>query len=879
MESYGAAWLELDVRSKDSLHQAEILFDMLCQNRGSLERPDAIDSLDFSKVLGAFRDIADGAGCFVTGSTCDSPSNSECGFDEVGREEFLGAMREVYAIVGGRVFDAAIGAQTRLAAACAPATPLRVGDPADPAKGSACGGSAERRGSSISRADIHTQDSETTIPECSLRESCTPISAEGSAVQTELMVSPLYQRRSWGRTMSPRFDIESEEPGADVADEDGSLLSIPSCNVVPIELTPQARPDGSKGSTSESIEEVKAGPSIIKSPAQRRSPTKMKSWLTVNTPMNSPGAPGRVGSLESPPNPNLLAPPVPWDWDQTSVASGESGIEKKERRRQTKRGLAEMAVAAPMLPGQIYSRATSTSIDRPESAYSIVAKRRHSVAVHGWRAADSAWSGPDNGGARCHNLSGAGPSTPAGAGVTTSLADALFTDSSGTPVQFLETPPRILERAVAPSNLATPTSPSRHGSKRTPRSPAMSNDAEAAFGAPREIPVQCATIDEVPTYSVRVSPPVESLNLMGPDAGFSRRVSPATPSSARCGSDTNSHVDEWRLPEETLIVFDWDDTICPTSFIQEDRRLHWSEMAPCFSDPSVPLIDPDDDYGGSNKGLGATFASVDAVGLTMADALRRHVEVAEAALRCADACGRVVIITLAKQGWIELSLQHFLPGLDKVIEELGIQLIYARHSLPQWKVSMAALDGMDVFLLMKQAAMERELRHFYSGRPGKSWKNALSIGDSITERDALVEVLFRRSQLDKDREEKPCRCKTVKLPGDPDVTQLTAELEVLTHWLQSIVTYDGDISLDLSNLDAALEMLEKIGRQPAADSFGEAETDAAGFGRLSHAVCQEVGVSNDSYISPRSLCGSSVEEHAADENRLYTADTADTWCT
>jgi len=840
MESYGAAWLELDVRSKDSLHQAEILFDMLCQNRGSLERPDAIDSLDFSKVLGAFRDIADGAGCFVTVSTCDSPGNSDCGFDEVGREEFLGAMREVYAIVGGRVFDAAIGAQTRLAAARAPATPPRVGGPADPAKGSACGGSAERRGSSISRADIHTQDSETTIPECSLRESCTPISAEGSAVQPELMVSPLYQRRSWGRTVT----MLSEEPGADVADEDGSLLSIPSCNVVPIELTPQARPDGSKGSTSGSIEEVKAGPSIIKSPAQRRSPTKMKSWLTVNTPANSPGLDlGRTGSLESPPNPNLLAPPVPWDWDQTSVTSGESGIEKSERRRQTKRGLAEMAVAAPMLPGQICSRATSgcpASISRPESAYSIAGKRRHSVAaVHGWRVADSAWSGPDNG-VTC-------PSTPAGAGVTTSLADALFTDSSGTPVQFLETPPRILQRAEAPSNLATPTSPSRHGSKRTPSRaiPAMSNDAEAAFGASREIPVQCATIDE-----------------------------------ARCGSDTNSHVDEWRLPEETLIVFDWDDTICPTSFIQEDRRLHWSEMAPCFSDPSVPLIDPDDDYGGSNKALALQLASVDAVGLTMADALRRHVEVAEAALRCADACGRVVIITLAKQGWIELSLQHFLPGLDKVIEELGIQLIYARHSLPQWKVSMAAIDGMDVFLLMKQAAMERELRHFYSGRPGKSWKNAISIGDSTTERDALVEVLFRRSQLDKDREEKPCRCKTVKLPEDPDVTQLTAELEVLTHWLQSIVTYDGDISLDLCNLDAALEMLEKIGRQQsAADSFGEAETDAAGFGRLSHAVCQEVGVSYDSYISPRSLCGSNVEEHAADENRLYTADTADTWCT
>merc|ERR1719401_1890427 len=106
--------------------------------------------------------------------------------------------------------------------------------------------------------------------------------------------------------------------------------------------------------------------------------------------------------------------------------------------------------------------------------------------------------------------------------------------------------------------------------------------------------------------------------------------------------------------------------------------------------------------------------------------------------------------------------------------------------------------------------MTRCLRRFYACRSDPSWKNIVSIGDSLTEKDALIEACFRQSQLDEYGQEKPLRCKTVKLLEDPDLTQLTAELEMLVSWLHAVVAYDGNADLDLSNSEDAAEMLEKM---------------------------------------------------------------------
>lgn len=253
-----------------------------------------------------------------------------------------------------------------------------------------------------------------------------------------------------------------------------------------------------------------------------------------------------------------------------------------------------------------------------------------------------------------------------------------------------------------------------------------------------------------------------------------------------------SHIYRWNQPEETLIIFDWDDTLCPTTFIKGQRWLDQAEEPPMSVKEAIHWAKP--------AGMSDATAA----------ALRKHVEITSTVLRTASACGRLAIITLARPDWVQDCLRDFLPGLAEVIEELDIEITYARSSLPKWKLRSAVCDGLDIFQLMKEGAMRKCIRRTYSRRPHQSWKNIISIGDSLTERDALVEVVYRNIQRDSRNVEKTCRCKTVKLHEEPDLTQLTTELETIVNWLSPIVRFHDDLDIDLANSEATMPKLERI---------------------------------------------------------------------
>lgn len=271
-------------------------------------------------------------------------------------------------------------------------------------------------------------------------------------------------------------------------------------------------------------------------------------------------------------------------------------------------------------------------------------------------------------------------------------------------------------------------------------------------------------------------------------------------------------------PDDNVIIFDWDDTLCPTSFMHEDPRLAWSREAPCFTDPSVPLYDPSDRSESQNAAEYTAEAS-----LLMAEALHRHVEAASAALRSAAACGRVVIVTLAKPGWVEVSSKNFLPGLLDVIKDLSIEVVYARDSLQTWKLRCAARDDLDVLQLMKQTAMSYAICRHYKTRPCEDWLNVVGIGDAEVDRGALIEAVlcsspqqWVSSTVTSSADESgrgvspPCRCKTLKLPDDPGLLQLTAQLEVLTAWIHAVTAYDGDIDIDFSSAENCLALMQQM---------------------------------------------------------------------
>lgn len=279
------------------------------------------------------------------------------------------------------------------------------------------------------------------------------------------------------------------------------------------------------------------------------------------------------------------------------------------------------------------------------------------------------------------------------------------------------------------------------------------------------------------------------------DASSHEVLSPTCTIQTSC-----SHIDSWHKAEETLLILDWDDTLFPTTYVWNDPRLHWTKLAPCF---------------GERDSGGADGASLPAdpekpEGPTMRERLEQHAATVIALLRLAVSLARVAIVTLAEDGWVEKSIRHFLPSMEGVLEELGIEVVYARSAIPQRFIRMVQQEEChDLGKLLKTRAFLMVVKSFYRrhgdtrGKPNKerSWKNVISIGDSASERLALQDVIFQRKQKDKNGADKICRCKSVRLLMEPDLEKLIAELQVLSTWLRKLVLYDGDVDLDFSQME------------------------------------------------------------------------------
>jgi len=96
----------------------------------------------------------------------------------------------------------------------------------------------------------------------------------------------------------------------------------------------------------------------------------------------------------------------------------------------------------------------------------------------------------------------------------------------------------------------------------------------------------------------------------------------------------------------------------------------------------------------------------------------------------------------------------------------------------------------------KEVAFEQEIGGFYSRYQHQSWKNIISIGDSVFERDAVRRVVPNRHST-----KKKCRTKTLKLFDDPGIEDLIAQVKVVRDVLCTMVQYDGDLDIELSEED------------------------------------------------------------------------------
>jgi len=258
----------------------------------------------------------------------------------------------------------------------------------------------------------------------------------------------------------------------------------------------------------------------------------------------------------------------------------------------------------------------------------------------------------------------------------------------------------------------------------------------------------------------------------------SRTSSPKKLLPTPCSTPHSCVSEKWDAASETLIFLDWDDTLNPTTackrLVTSSREVHYADTS-----------------------------------------LLAHAAAVSNCLRVASKLGRVVIVTMAQRRWVNDCIAKLMPSIADVLEELKIEVVSARESMTQRIKRCAYNNDRDPSHYLKTQAMERIIKRFYKsasplngsecpGRP-RSWKNIISIGDSLAERLALQDVVFRRSQRSRSGEWKECRCKTVLLLEEPSLEQLTKEVDMMQNMLIALVSYDGDMHADFQESDLERE--------------------------------------------------------------------------
>eukprot|EP00435_Cladocopium_sp_Y103_P063319 s376_g24.t3 len=243
--------------------------------------------------------------------------------------------------------------------------------------------------------------------------------------------------------------------------------------------------------------------------------------------------------------------------------------------------------------------------------------------------------------------------------------------------------------------------------------------------------------------------------------GAGRRLSVEISEQLLAGLDEDTST--WTGKEQkassssTVIVFDWDDTLLPTTAVVNE------ELTP---DKSV---------------------------------LETHAEHVRETLRLAASLGRVAIVTLAARPWLQVSAKRYMPSVDweNLFHELNIPIVYSREVLDKRRMMAASQEpGVDLYVLCKRKAMSQAIKKLTDKPPELLF---VSIGDSYVEAEAAVDLVWCRDV--------GCH-RVIKLKDEPStVEDLSTQLLELQELLPRVVhNLEGDKRFELAN---ASEVFEK----------------------------------------------------------------------
>lgn len=274
---------------------------------------------------------------------------------------------------------------------------------------------------------------------------------------------------------------------------------------------------------------------------------------------------------------------------------------------------------------------------------------------------------------------------------------------------------------------------------------------------------------------------------------------------------SSAHSPLFNHRSQSIIFFDWDETLYPTSEIFDRWGVNYRDEVHDLSPLQQKLLEE--------------WASA------LYDYLR-------------EACrlsAQVVIVTNSKTPWVRTSVEclaKFAPKLQELFASddscscgVGgeIKVVYAVDEMnksmiaesfccqPKKQACAPSVDEeIERLTNAKYFVMDREVKAFYSQYARQTWKNILSLGDMHYEHDAIQEVTFiRRAPSNKSEH---VRTKAIVLPTEPTLSEITLRLRFSKRMLPAYVAFDGDLDLDLrAARDPLLEIAKALGLPDLAE--------------------------------------------------------------
>ncbi|KAG7402174.1 hypothetical protein PHYBOEH_005737 [Phytophthora boehmeriae] len=221
------------------------------------------------------------------------------------------------------------------------------------------------------------------------------------------------------------------------------------------------------------------------------------------------------------------------------------------------------------------------------------------------------------------------------------------------------------------------------------------------------------------------------------------------------------------VKDRTVVVFDWDDTLCPSSW------LHAENLLPKYRGHQI-----------------AVTQEQRAVLALIGDHVARL-------LQKAVAYGPVFVVTAAEHGWVEMSCALYLPAVQEVLAMSDVHIVSARSWYEQtfglggdsatWKQEVMQLIARKCFAA---ATQEKSVRTY----PDDTYFNFVSVGDSMAERDACVAAVANVGRT---------FAKTLKFVEHPNAEEVLQQVELTHDSFEQMCGWDNNLDLRLSRAQLA----------------------------------------------------------------------------